>query len=121
MPCVQWMRWRTARLEGLIQLDERKLTVGGTAKVTADITTCDVVVYGYVKGNVKMARTSRDRLRSTGARRGKPSPRGQRLRRLARGRKAFNGPACRARSGNWHVRLGQSAGFKFGCNGRYEG
>ena len=40
-------------VEGLIQLDERKLTVGATAKVTADITTRDVVVYGYVKGNVR--------------------------------------------------------------------
>ena len=39
-------------VEGLIQLDERKLTVGTTAKVTADITARDVVVYGYVKGNV---------------------------------------------------------------------
>jgi len=36
-------------VEGLIQLDERKLTVGTTAKVTADITARDVVVYGYVK------------------------------------------------------------------------
>jgi len=40
-------------VEGLIQLDERKLTVGTTANVTADITARDVVVYGYVKGNVR--------------------------------------------------------------------
>ena len=40
-------------VEGLIQLDERKLTVGKTAKVTADINARDVVVYGYVKGNVR--------------------------------------------------------------------
>src|SRR5258706_130754 len=40
-------------VEGLIQLDERKLTVGTTAKVTADINARDVVVYGYVKGNVR--------------------------------------------------------------------
>src|SRR3982075_602385 len=40
-------------VEGLIQLDERKLTVGATAKVTADITARDVVVYGYVKGNLR--------------------------------------------------------------------
>ena len=40
-------------VEGLIQLDERKLTVGTTAKVTADITARDVVVYGYVKGNLR--------------------------------------------------------------------
>ena len=40
-------------VEGLIQLDERKLTVGKTAKLTADIIARDVVVYGYVKGNVR--------------------------------------------------------------------
>jgi cytoskeletal protein CcmA (bactofilin family) len=40
-------------VEGLIQLDGRKLTVGATAKVTADINARDVVVYGYVKGNVR--------------------------------------------------------------------
>ena len=40
-------------VEGLIQLDERKLTVGATAKVTADIHARDVVVYGCVKGNVR--------------------------------------------------------------------
>jgi cytoskeletal protein CcmA (bactofilin family) len=39
-------------VEGMIQLDERKLTVGMTAKLTADINARDVVVYGYVKGNV---------------------------------------------------------------------
>ena len=39
-------------VEGMIQLDERKLTVGTTAKLTADINARDVVVYGYVKGNV---------------------------------------------------------------------
>jgi len=40
-------------VEGLIQLDERKLTVGKTARLTADINARDVVVYGYVKGNVR--------------------------------------------------------------------
>jgi len=40
-------------VEGLIQLDGRRLTVGPTAKVTADINARDVVVYGYVKGNVR--------------------------------------------------------------------
>jgi cytoskeletal protein CcmA (bactofilin family) len=40
-------------VEGLIHLDERKLTVGATAKVTADIDARDVVVYGTVKGNVR--------------------------------------------------------------------
>ena len=39
-------------VEGQIQLDGRKLTVGTTAKLTADINARDVVVYGYVKGNV---------------------------------------------------------------------
>jgi len=40
-------------VEGLVQLDGRKLTVGTTAKLTADINARDVVVYGYVKGNVR--------------------------------------------------------------------
>jgi cytoskeletal protein CcmA (bactofilin family) len=40
-------------VEGLIQLDERKLTVGAIAKVTADIIAREVVVYGSVKGNVR--------------------------------------------------------------------
>jgi len=40
-------------VEGRIHLDERKLTVGTTAKVTADIDARDVVVYGYLKGNVR--------------------------------------------------------------------
>src|SRR6202047_1347825 len=40
-------------VEGLIHLHERKLTVGATAKVTADIDARDVVVYGTVKGNVR--------------------------------------------------------------------
>jgi cytoskeletal protein CcmA (bactofilin family) len=39
-------------VEGLIKLDEWKLTVGATAKLTADINARDVVVYGYVKGDV---------------------------------------------------------------------
>jgi cytoskeletal protein CcmA (bactofilin family) len=40
-------------VEGLVQLDERKLTVGATAKVTADIIAGEVVVCGNVKGNVR--------------------------------------------------------------------
>jgi cytoskeletal protein CcmA (bactofilin family) len=40
-------------VEGLIHLDEQKLTVGATAKVMADINARDVVVYGTVKGNVR--------------------------------------------------------------------
>ncbi len=39
-------------VEGLIKLDDWRLTVGATAKLTADINARDVVVYGYVKGNV---------------------------------------------------------------------
>jgi len=40
-------------VEGLVQLDERKLTVGETAKLTADIIAREVVVYGTVKGNLR--------------------------------------------------------------------
>jgi len=40
-------------VEGLIHLDGRKLTVGTTAKLTADINAHDLVVYGSVKGNVR--------------------------------------------------------------------
>lgn len=40
-------------VEGLVQLDERKLTVGSTSKVTADVIAREVVVYGNVKGNVR--------------------------------------------------------------------
>ena len=40
-------------VEGLVQLDERKLTVGTTAKLTADIIAGEVVVYGNVKGKVR--------------------------------------------------------------------
>jgi cytoskeletal protein CcmA (bactofilin family) len=40
-------------VEGLIQLDERKLTIGPSAKVTADIIAREVVVYGTVKGNLR--------------------------------------------------------------------
>src|SRR2546427_2745213 len=40
-------------VEGLIHLDERKLTVGTTAKVMADVDARDVVVHGYLKGNVR--------------------------------------------------------------------
>jgi cytoskeletal protein CcmA (bactofilin family) len=40
-------------LEGIVQLDERKLTIGTAAKVTADIIAGEVVVSGIVKGNVR--------------------------------------------------------------------
>jgi cytoskeletal protein CcmA (bactofilin family) len=40
-------------VEGLVHLDEGKLTVGVTAKLTADIIAGEVIVYGSVKGNVR--------------------------------------------------------------------
>jgi cytoskeletal protein CcmA (bactofilin family) len=52
-------------VEGLIHLDERKLTVGKTAKLTADINARDVVVYGHVKGNVRA--TGRIEIRKDGS------------------------------------------------------
>jgi cytoskeletal protein CcmA (bactofilin family) len=39
-------------LEGTVQLDERKLTIGAAARVTADIVAGEVVVCGNVKGNL---------------------------------------------------------------------
>ena len=45
-------------VEGLVRLEDRKLTVGASAKVTADIIAREVVVYGNVKGNLR----ARDRI-----------------------------------------------------------
>jgi cytoskeletal protein CcmA (bactofilin family) len=45
-------------VEGLVQLEDRKLTVGATAKVSADVIAREVVVYGSVKGNLR----ARDRI-----------------------------------------------------------
>lgn len=45
-------------VEGLIQLEDRKLTVGASAKVNADVVSREVVVYGAVKGNLR----ARDRI-----------------------------------------------------------
>lgn len=45
-------------VEGVVALEDRKLTVGATAKLTADVTAREVVVYGNVKGNLK----ARDRI-----------------------------------------------------------
>jgi cytoskeletal protein CcmA (bactofilin family) len=45
-------------VEGLVQLEERKLTIGASARVTADIIAREVVVYGNVKGNLR----ARDRI-----------------------------------------------------------
>jgi len=47
-------------VEGLVQLDDRKLTVGATAKLTADVVAREVVVYGSVKGNLRAARPHRN-------------------------------------------------------------
>jgi cytoskeletal protein CcmA (bactofilin family) len=45
-------------VEGLIQLEDRKLTVGASSKLTADVVAREVVVYGSVKGNLR----ARDRI-----------------------------------------------------------
>ena len=45
-------------VEGLITLDERKLTVGTSAKLTADVAAREIVVFGSVKGNLR----ARDRI-----------------------------------------------------------
>jgi cytoskeletal protein CcmA (bactofilin family) len=45
-------------VEGLVHLEDRKLTVGASAKVTADVISREVVVYGNVKGNLR----ARDRI-----------------------------------------------------------
>jgi cytoskeletal protein CcmA (bactofilin family) len=39
-------------VEGRVHINERKLTVGATAKLTADVIAGEVIVYGSVKGNV---------------------------------------------------------------------
>jgi cytoskeletal protein CcmA (bactofilin family) len=45
-------------VEGLVHLEDRKLTIGASAKVTADVIAREVVVYGNVKGNLR----ARDRI-----------------------------------------------------------
>jgi len=45
-------------VEGLVQLEDRKLIVGASARVTADIIAREVTVYGNVKGNLR----ARDRI-----------------------------------------------------------
>jgi len=40
-------------IEGLVHLDEGNLTVGRTAKLTANITAGQVVVHGIVNGNIR--------------------------------------------------------------------
>ena len=39
-------------VDGLIQLEGRKLTIGASARITADIMASEIVVYGKVKGNL---------------------------------------------------------------------
>jgi cytoskeletal protein CcmA (bactofilin family) len=45
-------------IEGLVHLEDRKLTIGASARVTADVIAREVVVYGNVKGNLR----ARDRI-----------------------------------------------------------
>jgi cytoskeletal protein CcmA (bactofilin family) len=45
-------------VEGLVHLEDRKLTIGANAKVTADIIAREVAVFGNVKGNLR----ARDRI-----------------------------------------------------------
>ncbi len=45
-------------VEGLVHLEDRKLVVGASAKITADIIAREVVVFGNVKGNLR----ARDRI-----------------------------------------------------------
>ena len=40
-------------VEGLVHIDERKLTVGATARLAADIIAGEVIVHGIVRGNVR--------------------------------------------------------------------
>jgi len=46
------------RVEGLIQLEDCKLTVGASANLTADVIAREVVIYGSIKGNLR----ARDRI-----------------------------------------------------------
>jgi len=45
-------------VEGLVHLEDRKLTIGANARITADVIAREVVVYGNVKGNLR----ARDRI-----------------------------------------------------------
>jgi cytoskeletal protein CcmA (bactofilin family) len=45
-------------VEGLVQLEDRRLVVGASARVTADIIAREIMVYGNVKGNLR----ARDRI-----------------------------------------------------------
>jgi cytoskeletal protein CcmA (bactofilin family) len=45
-------------VEGVIQLEDHKLTVGASAKLTADVMAREVVIYGSTKGSLR----ARDRI-----------------------------------------------------------
>jgi cytoskeletal protein CcmA (bactofilin family) len=45
-------------VEGLVQLEDRRLVVGASARVTADVIAREILVYGNVKGNLR----ARDRI-----------------------------------------------------------
>jgi cytoskeletal protein CcmA (bactofilin family) len=45
-------------VEGLIHLEERKLVIGPSARISADVIAREVVIYGNVKGNLR----ARDRI-----------------------------------------------------------
>lgn len=40
-------------VEGTVSLEERRLTIGPTAKVSADLTAREIVIFGSVKGNLR--------------------------------------------------------------------
>jgi cytoskeletal protein CcmA (bactofilin family) len=42
-------------MEGTISLRDSRLTVGPNARVTADLDARDVVIYGFVEGNIRAA------------------------------------------------------------------
>jgi cytoskeletal protein CcmA (bactofilin family) len=42
-------------LEGTISLPENRLTIGPNARVLADLSVHDVVIYGHVEGNIRAA------------------------------------------------------------------
>jgi cytoskeletal protein CcmA (bactofilin family) len=43
-------------VEGQVRLEDRKLTIGSGAKLTADVIAGDVVVYGNLKGSARATR-----------------------------------------------------------------
>ena len=42
-------------LEGTVSLPENRLTIGPNARITADLAAGDVVIYGFVEGNIRAA------------------------------------------------------------------